>query len=132
VRGRRFFCSNRGRRRGCGRTFSILFGGVLRRFSISTATLWRFILLLSTASATVCAWRLSASGFSVQSGYRLRNSVIAAQSRLRTLLCRIRPPPPSASHEPLSQLTAHFLSAFPLSSCPVADFQVRFQTPFFG
>jgi hypothetical protein len=109
-----------------------LFGAVLRRFTVSAQTLWRFLLLLEMKMPTARALREAAPAYSVQSGYRWRKVLLTSQSRLRTQLCRIRPPPTSASHEPLSQLTAHFLSAFPLSSCPVAEFQVRFQQPFFG
>lgn len=132
VRGRRFFCSNRHRRPGCGGTFSVLLCTVIRRFSISANTLWGFISRLYEGEKTSVAWRLSAAGFSVRSGYRMRALLSNAQSRLRTVLCRIRPPPPCVSNEPLSQLTAHFCTAFPLSSCPPAEFQVVFQTPFLG
>ena len=42
VRGRRVFCSNRGRRPGCGRTFSVLLSTVLYGFVVRTFTLFRF------------------------------------------------------------------------------------------
>ena len=43
VRARRIFCSNRHARRGCGRTFSVWLTTKIRRLSLTTGTLWRFL-----------------------------------------------------------------------------------------
>ena len=45
VRARRLFCSNRHRRTGCGRTVSVWFADKIRRLSLSTGRLWRFLLV---------------------------------------------------------------------------------------
>ena len=42
LRGRRFFCSNRALRWGCGRTFSVALMNVLTGFVVRTLTLFRF------------------------------------------------------------------------------------------
>ncbi len=41
LRGRRFFCSNRNRRRGCGRTCSVLLSIFLFRRTVRALHLWR-------------------------------------------------------------------------------------------
>jgi hypothetical protein len=43
LRARRLFCSNRQRRRGCGRTFSVWFADKIRRLSLTTRGLWQFL-----------------------------------------------------------------------------------------
>ena len=40
VRGRRAFCSNRGRRPGCGRTVTVWAAGTIRRLSLTARTVW--------------------------------------------------------------------------------------------
>src|SRR5271155_6107365 len=42
LRGRRFFCSNRQRRRGCGRTFSVRLASAIAHATVCSQTLWRF------------------------------------------------------------------------------------------
>jgi hypothetical protein len=43
VRARRIFCSNRNARPGCGRTFSVWCADKIRRLSLTTRGLWRFL-----------------------------------------------------------------------------------------
>ena len=43
VRARRIFCGNRNARPGCGRTFSIWCADKIRRLSLTTRCLWRFL-----------------------------------------------------------------------------------------
>jgi hypothetical protein len=43
VRARRIFCSNRNARPGCGRTVSVWIADKIRRLSLTTAALWRFL-----------------------------------------------------------------------------------------
>lgn len=42
IKGRRIFCSNRNRRKGCGRTVSYRFTEFIRRTIASSATAWNF------------------------------------------------------------------------------------------
>lgn len=92
-RGLRFLCSDRGRRPGCGRTWSVLLAQVLRRASVRTATLWRFCLELLTGLGVPAAWERSRSGFSLESAYRWRRRWRQGEPALRTWLCRGRAPP---------------------------------------
>jgi hypothetical protein len=43
IRARRIFCSNRNARRGCGHTFSVWIADKIRRLSLTTRWLWRFL-----------------------------------------------------------------------------------------
>ena len=43
LRAHRVFCSNRNARPGCGRTFSVWLANTIRRLSLNTTTLWRFL-----------------------------------------------------------------------------------------
>ena len=108
VRGRRFFCSNRSLRGGCGRTFSVARTTLLAGFVVRTLTLLSFTLAVLGGATRRAAWLCEARGaFSLSSGYRLWRRLQAAQSALRARLCREAPAPACASREPLSQLLAH-------------------------
>ena len=132
VRGRRIFCSNRYRRRGCGRTFSVLLADVLRGFVVRAGTLWRFVLGVIGGLSRKASWERVQTDFSLESGYRLWRRIQGAQSRIRELLCRERPPPQSFSDEPLFQLVTHLQCVFASDQCPFAGFQTRFQTAVLG
>jgi hypothetical protein len=132
IRGRRFYCSNRYRKGGCGRTFSVLLSDMIRGYMVTATILWQFVQAVEKGLGINRAWRSAAKEFSVDSGYRILRCLKMAQSRLRTMLCRIRPPPYCASKDPLLQLTAHLQTTFPLSSCPFISFQHHFQEPLLG
>ncbi len=126
VRGRRFFCSNRHRRPGCGRTFSVLLAAVVSRFVVRAVTLFRFVEFVVSGLTCHAAWRAaSARALSVSSGYRLWRRLERAQSALRTLLSRECPPPVCAHQEPLGQLLLHFRALFPSADCPFSESQVH-------
>lgn len=110
VRGRRVFCSNRGRRRGCGRTFSVLLGSLLSGFVVRTLTLFCFATAVLGGQTRRAAWLREAQGaLSLSSGYRLWRRLNEAQSALRGRLCRVAQPPDSVAREPLGQLLAHLV-----------------------
>ena len=109
VRGRRFFCSNRALRPGCGRTFSVALMTVLGGFVVRTFTLFCFAQAVLSGLTRRAAWLCEASGaFSLSSGYRLWRRIAGAQSALRTRLSREAPAPQCAAREPLARLLAHF------------------------
>ncbi len=132
VRGRRFFCSNRYRRKGCGRTFSVVIADVLVGFMVRACTLFSFLQRVADGLSRKAAWERAAASFSLESGYRLWRRLSEAQTHIKAVLCRQRPPPYSPANEPLVQVLDHLLCVFPLSDCPFADFQSRFQTPLLG
>lgn len=108
ARGRRFFCSNRGRRPGCGRTFSVKLHVVFAGFVVRTLTLWRFAQAVLSGLTRRAAWlRAAQSTLSLSSAYRLWRRLRTAQSALRARLCREAAAPTCGAREPLAQLVAH-------------------------
>ena len=130
IRGRRFFCSNRHRRHGCGRTFSILLAQFLRRCIISAKSVDRFLAGVRQGQNLQTAWEHTHCRLSLETAYRLWNRIRRRQSRLRTLLCRKQSPPTSDAGDPFCQVLEHLHQAFARSPSPVAAFQVHFQQPF--
>jgi hypothetical protein len=136
VRGRRLFCSNRGLRTGCGRTFSVKLSTVLAGFLVRTLTLWRFASAVVAGLTRRAGWLLVADGaLSLSSGCRLWRRVTAAQTALRARLWREAPAPASVAQEPLAQLLAH-LGVVVAADCttpatdhpdPFATYQQRLQ-----
>jgi hypothetical protein len=135
VRGRRLFCSNRGLRPGCGRTFSVKLTTVFAGFVVRTLTLWGFAKAVVGGLTRRAAW-LREGALSLSSGYRLWRRLCAAQSALRARLYREAPAPPSTACEPLAQLLAHFgvvvgVGADAETSDPFAGFQLHLQRGLF-
>jgi len=132
-RGRRFFCSNRALRWGCGRTFSVAMMSVLLGFVVRTLTLFRFAQAVLGGLTRRAAWLREASGaFSLSSGYRLWRRLQGAQSALRSQLSREAPAPLCAAREPLAQLLAHFAVVLGDGEPDLfASFQAHAQSAFF-
>lgn len=129
VRGRRFFCSDRFRRPGCGRTFSVLVEQVLRTFTVRAGTLLGFVDAVVGGATRKAAWERVASGaLSLSSGYRLWRRLGEAQAHIRTKLLSVLPPPPSNARQPWAQLLLHLEVAVPVAPCRFARFQRHFQT----
>ncbi|MFT3831058.1 MAG: hypothetical protein QM691_15265 [Opitutaceae bacterium] len=126
LRGRRFLCSNRGRRPGCGRTWSVRLARVLRGLSVRTAQLWRFALGWLSDLAPLAAWVQACTGFSLESAHRWRRRWRRAEPALRTWLCRGREPPDA-------NLPAALVGAYGVAD-PIAGLQAREQRgwPGFG
>jgi len=130
-RGFRFFCSNRNRRKGCGRTFPILHSAFIKNHSITSKILGLFLINILYGMNPLQAFSASGCRFSPSSCYRLFNRVRLAQPRIRSLLLNaLHPPDGTAISDPVAQTIRHLLSAFPLSPSPVASFQSRFQVSF--
>jgi hypothetical protein len=130
VRARRIFCSNRNRRTGCGRTFSVWAADKIRRLSVTTGGLWAF--LKRAAAGTIAAAIRAADGpLSDRTWQRLWKRFDHGQSTIRTALFGRRPPPepstPSPAERPrrpaAAQVLAHLRAAFPDADCPIAAFQ---------
>lgn len=133
VRGRRFYCSNRGRRPGCGRTFSVLLRAFVAGFVVTAVTLSAFVLAVLGGLAIACAWcRIAGARFSRSTGYRLWRRVVHAQTHLRSQLFRRGPPDPSTDARPLAQLVTHMQQWLPDAQASLfAGFQHEFQSGLF-
>lgn len=129
LRARRIFCSNRHRRRGCGRTFSVWLADKIRRLGLTSGALWRF--LQDAVRNGVRAASRIAGYLSDRTWQRLWKRFDRAQSNLRTALSgRCLPPPLPAEHRPAAHVLAHLQAAFPNATCPIAAFQHSLRTFF--
>ena len=133
VRGRRFLCSRRFRRSGCGRTFCVRLATVVAGFSVRTHALSRTLLAVVEGLCLKAAWERISSGLSLRSGYRLWRRLLDSQSHVRTRLCSRGPPPACSDSRPLAALIAHLQHAFG-KECPClcAEFQLELQSHLFG
>jgi hypothetical protein len=131
VRGRRFFCSNRHRRPGCGRTLSVLLDDMLRGFVVRALTLFDFVVAVLAGASRQSAWQRATRGtLSVSSGYRLWRRLVEVQTHIRARVARLGTPPPSVATEPWAQLLAHLCQT--LGPRPFPAFQHRFQVGLLG
>lgn len=129
IRGRRIFCSNRNKRKGCGRTFSILLANFIRRIIVTTEQLWKFLMNVHTGIKIKNALEMEHCHYSNKSIYRLYQRFHDQQSRIRTMLSQIsKPPEVMNSHNPLHQTIEHLKTAFKDHPCPPQAFQYHFQT----
>jgi hypothetical protein len=132
LRGQRVFCSNRGQRGGCGRTFSLCLADILPRHTFTAPLLWQLLVrLLADASLKAAVEQLNLS-FALETVYRLRRVLRQRLERIRTLLCREQKPPASAQTDALLQTVEHLQIIFPRSACALSAFQLHFQRPFLG
>jgi hypothetical protein len=128
-RARRRFCSNRNRRPGCGRTFSVWFADKIRRLSLTAHLLWRFLHRAATNSIAA-ALRATDSHLSARTWQRIWKRFVLGQSKIRTALFGRCAPPPDPSHRPVAQVLAPLQAAFPNADCPIAAFQQTLRTFF--
>jgi hypothetical protein len=130
LRARRIFCSNRNARPGCGRTFSVWLADKIRRLSLTTGALWRFLQHVAAAGIRA-AIRAAECHLSDRTWQRVWKRFDLGQSKIRTaLLGRCPPPTLPAEHRPAAHTLAHLHTAFPNAHCPIADFQHAMQAFF--
>jgi len=128
-RGWRVFCSNRGRKQGCGRTYAIFLACHLYRRLVDAGRLWKFLDGILAGKNIKEAWEAVASPFGLETGYKLWDSFAFNQSAIRVRLHSVVIPMKSALN-PLLQTIAHLRAAFPHASCPISSFQQLFQRSF--
>jgi hypothetical protein len=132
VRARRLFCSNRQARRGCGRTLSVWCADKIRRLSLTTGALWRF-LRRAASGCLAAAIRAVGCHLSDRTWQRIWKRFDRGQSKIRTALSSRCPPPelpPEPGQRPAAHVLAHLHAAFPDALCPVAAFQHTLRTFF--
>ena len=131
VRGRRVFCSNRNRKAGCGRTFSLLQAGRIKRLIIRTRDLWSFLTNIVNGMNVFRAFGALAAPLSTTSIYRLYKRIYLHQYKIRTMLLKRRPAPENIpATNPLIKTIVHIKSVFKRRTDPIAAFQSTFQTSF--
>jgi hypothetical protein len=137
LRARRIFCSNRQARPGCGRTFSVWIADKIRRLSVTTHTLWRFLQHVVAGSIAAAILVGADCHRSVRTWLRLWKRFNLGQSKIRTALLARCPPPElpagwsaQPTRRPAAQVLAHLQAAFPNAGCPIAAFQQALRTFF--
>lgn len=132
FRGQRVFCSNRGQRGGCGRTFALFLADVLPRHTVPASLVWPWLVKLLAGLSVQAATETLRLPFALETLYRLRRRLGRRLEAVRTRLWREQSPPVSGQADPLLQTVAHLQTVFPGSACPPAEFQRHFQQPFLG
>jgi hypothetical protein len=130
LRGQRVFCSNRGQRGGCGRTFCLVFAEVFPRHTFPASLLWPLWVGLLDGTSLQAAAESLRLPFALETVYHWRRKLRRQVDRLRVLLCGLCPPAASAQADPWLQTVEHLRQVFPRSGCPPAEFQLHFQQPF--
>jgi len=132
VRGRRIFCNNRKKsKKGCGCTFSVLAVNIIKNFRITAKSLWCFLSNLVKLPSKIEAFRKLEFPLHDSSAYRLWKKFTNSQTKIRPRLLKLLPAPilPKVSC-PTIQTIEHLKSVFNNSSCPIVDFQNKFQVSF--
>ncbi len=124
-RGWRLFCSNRQRRRGCGRTHGVLLAEYLARRSVTASVMTGFLKNRMTGLSLTASWPICTQG--VECAMRIWGAWKKFQAAIRCALCSLCCAPASAQRNPLLQTAEHLFFLFP----SVSDFQLHFQKPFF-
>src|SRR5258708_33944970 len=90
----------------------------MARFTVRTPTICALLEAVVAGLSCKDAWQRlqaadrSASGLSLRSGYRLWARLVVAQSRIRTALFSLAPPPATTDARPIAQMLAHLRHAF--------------------
>lgn len=126
VRAQRFFCSNRGRRRGCGRTDSSFIAHFVPHFTITTLTLWRLFSRLSSECSAFSNSQAEPFPLCPRSAYRLANRLKSASLRWRSWLVTQGASLTSTAFMPLAQLHNQLRKA--LGPRPFSMWQLRVQS----
>lgn len=132
VRGQRVFCSNRGQRGGCGKTFSLVLAEVLPRHTLTASLVWQWLVKMLASFSVKAAVEKLRLPFALETFHRLHRRLQCGLDLVRTRLCREQSPPASRQSQALMQTVEHLRAVFPESVCPPMSFQLRFQHPFLG
>lgn len=131
-RGQRVFCSDRGQRGGCGKTFSIFLAEVLPRHSCTAVWLGQLLIKLLAGLSVKSAVESLRLPSALESVYHLLARLRHRLDALRPCLCQRWEAPASSQSDPLLQTVEHLQKVFAEVVCPVTEFQVVFQQPFLG
>jgi hypothetical protein len=126
------WCSNRGQRGGCGRSFCIFLAQVLPRHSVTAPWLWKLLCGLLAGGSIKASVEALAPPFALETLYHLLQRLRRQLPDLRSRLCREQKAPDSSQSDPLLQSAEHLQLVFPDAACATESFQERFQRPVMG
>lgn len=121
-RGRRIFCSNRNKRRGCGRTCSLLIAGFLKYFRLKSSELWVFINGLLQGLSKQAAWMRTGLSIAESFLYGLSRRLKVNEPYIKTKLFSLNPLSIKNTFTKLQECFA--------CSDPISAFQLYFQDDF--
>ncbi len=130
VRGRRLWCSNRGRRGGCGRTTLLLFAWVLHRHTFTAPLLTSLLDKVAGGASIKAAWEDLDTLLSLESAYSIMHRFRERLDVIRSALFSTGKPPPASTTVPLIQTVKHLQHSFPDHA--VSAFQTAFAHPIMG
>jgi hypothetical protein len=136
VRGQRVFCSDRGQRGGCGKTFPLFLVGILPRHTFNAALLWALLQKLLGGATIKAAAETLRLPFSLEAVYGIVRRCRQRLAVVRSYLSREAPAPVSGQTDPLGQTLEHLQQIFAPVTAPTGDalaaYQRHFQRPFLG
>lgn len=132
ARGQRVFCSDRGQRGGCGKTFPLFLAGVLPRHTFNATLLWALLLKLLGGATIKSAAEILALPFSLEAVYGIVRRCRHRLDVVRRLLLREHTAPASGQTDPFCQTLEHLRQIFPQATDGLAAYQRHFQRPFLG
>lgn len=131
-RGYRIYCSNRGRRSGCGRTHSVLFGLFLRRHCVTALEVSHFLDGMLRGLSLSAAWLAGMRRFCVETARGLWTKFSRAHLAIRSRIFRGGCFPASTQRDPRCQTWEHLRSLFVFSDNLIGTYQLCFQRGFFS
>ncbi len=136
ARGQRVFCSDRGQRAGCGKTFPLFLAGVLPRHTFNATLLWALVLKLLAGATIKSAAEILALPFSLEAVYAIVRRCRQRQEVVRSLLTREAAAPLCQQSVPLFQTLGHLQQIFAATAAAttgvLAAYQRHFQRAFLG
>lgn len=132
ARGQRAFCSDRGQRSGCGKTFPLFLAGVLPRHTFNAALLWALLRQLLGGATIKAAAETLRAPFSLEAVYAIVRRCRRRLDVVRSFLSREQPVPASGQADPLVQTLEHLRQTFAQHSCAIAVYQRHFQAALLG
>ncbi len=131
-RGQRVFCSDRGQRGGCGKTFPLFLAGVLPRHTFNATLLWALLRQLLGGATIQAAAEILRLPFSLEAAYGIVRRCRQRLEVVRSFLWREHSAPASGRTDPLLQTLEHLRQTFAQDSGALAAYQRHFQRPFLG
>lgn len=114
VRGRRILCSGRGRKRGCGRTVSMMLTHFVQRCVVTAVSLWALFSGLAEGLSVERAADKALFPLAPRSAYRTVAALKKRSLSWRSWLSETSTPPASDSACPLGYLRGHLTLALGL------------------
>ncbi len=132
VRGQRVFCSGRGQRGGCGKTFPLFLADVLPRHTFNAARLWALLRKLLGGATIQAAAESLRLPFSLEAVYGIVRRCRRRLDVVRSCLSREQPAPASGRTDPFLQTLEHLQLTFARHACALAAYQACFQGAWLG